>query len=163
VGDRVRSVRGLSQRWPKCFVWFEDKRRPLKRRIHEDILASGLAVEPHELGHVLSAYTCNAKYRTRLVEGTERIDLNGEPAGTVTFEEQLRAQELNATFYAKARRRQKGAVQKSTAVATKPGGEIAAHNTAKPARPEEAKASPPHGRETAKPHPWPVLKLRAFR
>jgi ProP effector len=142
----------LCERFPKCFVWFEDKRRPLKCRIHADILAVG-GFDPHELGHVLSAYTCNAKYRSRLVEGAERIDLNGEPAGNVTFEEQLRAQELNAIFYAKARRRlqerHRGKTVESSATKS-----VSVSKQRVTKKTEEAKAPP---------HPWPVLKLKAFR
>jgi ProP effector len=41
-----------------------------------------------ELGRALRIYCCNHVYRSRLITGATRIDLNGEPAGIVTPEQQ---------------------------------------------------------------------------
>jgi len=81
-------------------------------------------------------------------------DLNGDPAGNVTFEEQLRAQELHAIFYAKARRRLE---EQRKAGATKPAGKQHVMKNIEGAIP---KASPPSCLPGASAHPWPVLKLK---
>lgn len=79
----------LAETFPKCFVVYEARRRPLKVGIHNDILTvlDG-AVTAAELSRALGKYTTNAVYRSRLRVGAIRIDLNGEPAGTVTTAEE---------------------------------------------------------------------------
>jgi ProP effector len=78
----------LAERWPRCFVIFEQRRRPLKIGIHTDILAAlDGAVTPAKLGHALRAYVHNSVYRSRLIAGATRVDLDGEPAGVVTKKE----------------------------------------------------------------------------
>jgi ProP effector len=88
----------LAQKWPACFSIYERNRKPLKVRIRDDILAElGDMISPAELALALGCYVANRVYRSRLVAGAVRIDLNGEPAGTVS--------EKDATHFARITRR----------------------------------------------------------
>lgn len=79
----------LAERWPSCFAIFEKHRRPLKIGIHNDILAAlEGAVTEAELKRALRVYVSNRVYRSRLVAGAARIGLAGEPAGTVTEQQE---------------------------------------------------------------------------
>jgi ProP effector len=82
----------LAKKWPRCFLLYEQRRRPLKVGIAADVLAAlNGAVTPQELGAALRAYTGNRSYRWALQAGAPRVDLDGEPAGVVTVEEQEHA------------------------------------------------------------------------
>jgi ProP effector len=75
----------LCAQFPRCFFCDEARRQPLKVGVHNDVLlALGDAVTPSELGRALQIYVNNRIYQSRLRPGATRIDLNGEPAGTVT-------------------------------------------------------------------------------
>ena len=78
----------LAETFPACFVVYEGRRRPLKIGIHLDALAvlAGV-VTPEELSAALGVYTHNRVYRSRLVAGAVRVDLNGQSAGVVTPEQ----------------------------------------------------------------------------
>jgi len=72
----------LAERWPKAFSIYEARRRPLKIGIRDDILAAlDGALTPVELGRALRVYTSNRVYRSRLVAGTARFNLEGDPLG----------------------------------------------------------------------------------
>src|SRR5262249_2542147 len=74
----------LCERFPKCFVLYEARRRPLKIGTDKDILAAlDGAVTPDELSKALCLYVINKTYRARLKAGATRIDLDGIPAGIV--------------------------------------------------------------------------------
>jgi hypothetical protein len=78
----------LAETFPKCFAIYEARRKPLKIGIHLDILAAfDGAVTPIELSRALRRYTGNKLYQSRLRAGAIRVDLNGDPAGTVTPEQ----------------------------------------------------------------------------
>ncbi len=80
----------LAELFPKCFVVFERRRRPLKVGIHKDLaiaLGDDSAITPEELNIALAAYTRNFQYRTKLILGAVRVGLDGEPAGTVSPED----------------------------------------------------------------------------
>jgi len=82
----------LCVRFPSCFVLFEQRRRPLKIGIHLDILAEvGDAIKQEELSEALRCYTHNQVYRSRLIAGATRVDLNGLPAGFVTEKQEASA------------------------------------------------------------------------
>ena len=75
----------LCAQFPRCFFHDEARRQPLKVGIHNDVLlALGDAVTPSELATALQIYVNNRIYQSRLRPGGTRIDLNGEPGGTVT-------------------------------------------------------------------------------
>jgi sRNA-binding protein len=75
----------LAETWPKCFFIYEQRRLPLKIGIHQDIIAvlDG-AGTPIELRRALAYYCRNRSYLRHLRAGAVRIDLDGNPAGTVT-------------------------------------------------------------------------------
>ena len=70
----------LCERWPKCFFMFQG-RLPLKIGTHKDI-PDGL-IEPKILRLAFRRYVNNPGYLKATRFGAARIDLNGEPAGTV--------------------------------------------------------------------------------
>jgi ProP effector len=81
----------LAERFP-IFQLYERRRAPLKVGIDRDVLAAlDGAVSPDELSYALRNYVYNKVYRSRLVAGAQRYDLNGEPAGTVTPEQAQQA------------------------------------------------------------------------
>src|SRR5215472_16120843 len=87
----------LQERWPKCFAIYEQRRRPLKIGIHNDLLiALNGTLPPLELSHALRAYTGNAYYLTMLRKGAWRLDLDGKPAGTVTAKDEASARQTLA-------------------------------------------------------------------
>ena len=78
----------LAEKWPACFQIFEQRRRPLKIGIHLDIAAAlGGAVTSAKLKSALRYYVSNLGYLLACREGAERVDLNGNAAGTVTAAE----------------------------------------------------------------------------
>ena len=82
------TARAVLDLFPKCFVHYEARRRPLKLGIHLDLITALVgAVTPAELCRALRIYVSNKIYRSRLQAGATRINLNGEPAGIVTPEQ----------------------------------------------------------------------------
>jgi sRNA-binding protein len=85
--DRINEVREqLVARFPKCFMPRGHDKLPLKVGIRRDLHN---AISVHDIPPVwvtaaLSDYASGPKYLMRIVEGAERIDLNGDPAGVVT-------------------------------------------------------------------------------
>jgi ProP effector len=78
----------LAEMWPAAFSIYENRRRPLKVGIREEILAAlDGAVTAAELSLALRVYVSNRVYRARLVAGAVRIGLDGQPAGVVTPEQ----------------------------------------------------------------------------
>jgi sRNA-binding protein len=93
----------LAERFPRCFAIYERRRKPLKLKIHLDILAAlDGAITPIELGIALRFYTQNVGYLRAMLCGRWRHDLNGNPVGTVTCEEEKAAKAIIALRMAKA-------------------------------------------------------------
>jgi ProP effector len=91
----------LCEAFPKAFSVFEQRRKPLKIGIRQDLLVrldGGLT--EIELRQVLRAYTGNRRYRERLLAGAPRFDLDGNPAGMVTAEEEADARKKLAAIEA---------------------------------------------------------------
>ena len=77
----------LCDRFPQTFSRRGPK--PLKVGVYDDALAMlGEAVQPRGLQSALRAYTSNAGYLRALSAGACRVDLDGNPAGTVTAEDE---------------------------------------------------------------------------
>jgi sRNA-binding protein len=75
----------LMQNFPKVFAPFSAwKRLPLKIGIHDDIIAAMPGVAVSDIGTAMRIYTTTHAYLRSLIEGAERIDLAGQPAGIVT-------------------------------------------------------------------------------
>jgi ProP effector len=82
----ANGIATLAERWPACFAVTSSKRRPLKLRIHEDIIAANVMPEAH-VAIALRWYVNTIPYRRACsIEGAVRIGLDGEPAGTVSAE-----------------------------------------------------------------------------
>jgi ProP effector len=78
----------LADLWPQCFVVYERRRRPLKLGIHHDIEAAGAgAITAAEISAALRLYCSNIAYPRACHEDADRIDLSGNPAGTVSASE----------------------------------------------------------------------------
>jgi len=101
------AIRLLAEFYPKCFSIYEERRRPLKLNIHLDIQAAlDSAITPAELHRALGTYCSNPIYLGTLRKGAWRLDLNGEPAGVVTADEEAHARETLARIKAKQKARQ---------------------------------------------------------
>jgi ProP effector len=101
--DALATIALLEERWPKAFVLDQTKRRPLKVGIRDDILAAGVEITPSALSNALRTYTVNRFYQQSLRAGASRIDLDGEPAGSVSVEDAKRASdELRRRRFLKA-------------------------------------------------------------
>jgi ProP effector len=81
-----KAIEILAERFPKCFFVYETRRQPLKVGIFADLLATGI-LSKEELHAALHHYCGNSVYRSRLIAGTPRVDLDGNAAGVVTFEQ----------------------------------------------------------------------------
>ena len=78
----------LADLFPNCFAIFEQRRRPLKLKIHADVLtALNGAITPRECANAMRMYCGNVGYLKACTEGTERIGLDGKASGQVTREE----------------------------------------------------------------------------
>jgi len=95
----------LAELYPKCFSVYQGRRRPLKLKIHLDIQAAQAALDgaitPAELHRALGTYCSNQVYLGHTREGAQRIDLDGNPAGTVTADEEAHAKATLAGMRAK--------------------------------------------------------------
>ena len=86
----------LCDRFPQTFSRHDP--RPLKVRVHAELLVALDAIEPRDLQSALRAYTSTARYVSALRAGACRIDLDGKPAGTVTAEDEKAAKAKLAEF-----------------------------------------------------------------
>jgi ProP effector len=86
----------LAESFPKCFSVYQPRRRPLKLKIHLDIQAAlDGAITPAELSKALGTYCSNQAYLGNTRTGAWRLDLDGNPTGVVTADEEAHA---NATL-----------------------------------------------------------------
>src|SRR5262245_35267721 len=92
----------LAEFYPQCFSVYEGRRRPLKIGIHKDILAAvNGALTPLELHRALGIYCSNPVYLSNTRSGAWRLDLDGNPAGVVTADEEAHAKATLASIRAK--------------------------------------------------------------
>jgi ProP effector len=92
----------LAETFPKCFAVYQGRRRPLKLKIHLDIQAAlDGAITPAELHKALGVYCSNQAYLGHTRNGAWRLDLDGNPAGTVTADEEGHAKATLAGMRAK--------------------------------------------------------------
>jgi ProP effector len=71
----------LAELYPSCF---RQPRQPLKVGIHNDIIALHPELRPSLIASALKTYTRSLGYLETLKAGSARIDLEGNPVGTVT-------------------------------------------------------------------------------
>jgi hypothetical protein len=83
--------RQLTAMFPECFT-FKSPKRPLKIKIHEDILAVCPGFDRRTLSDALRSHVSRDGCAGCLTEGATRVDLQGNAAGVVT-EEQVQKKE----------------------------------------------------------------------
>jgi sRNA-binding protein len=83
--DIIATIELLCERFPRTFFQYERRRVPLKVGISDDVAAVlGDAIDRGLLGAALGFYTHNLFYRKAQKAGVPRIDLDGNPAGSVS-------------------------------------------------------------------------------
>jgi ProP effector len=71
----------LAELYPNCF---RQPCQPLKIGIHNDVIARHPELRPSLIASALKVYTRSPGYLETLKAGSARIDLEGNPVGTVT-------------------------------------------------------------------------------
>jgi sRNA-binding protein len=79
----------LAELYPNCF---RQPRQPLKIGIHNDITGQHPELRASLIASALKTYTRSLGYLEMLKAGTARIDLEGNPVGTVTAADEEDAQ-----------------------------------------------------------------------
>jgi sRNA-binding protein len=102
------TIVALAELFPACFAVFQDRRKPLKLGIREDLIAAMTgAITAKEASLALAIYCGNHGYRKACCKaGAPRIDLNGNTVGSVSAEEAANAKQRLAQWRAKQARRQ---------------------------------------------------------
>ena len=109
----------LADLFPACFSVLQQRRKPLKVGIRDDVLAAlNGAITAKEAGFALKIYTSNSGYLKACKAGAPRVGLGGEITGHVTAEEAANAKQRLAQRRAKQARRQQ--TTKPTKQTTKP-------------------------------------------
>jgi sRNA-binding protein len=83
----------LVAEYPQCFSLAESERRPLALGIGGTILAENPELKRSHIGQALSWYVHSRAYLERMIADTPRIDLLGQPCGTVSALESIYAAE----------------------------------------------------------------------
>ncbi len=118
---RIDTLLILRQRFPNAFARLNDyRRRPLKIGVHLDIRAAIPDLDPIEISRALRYYVADVRYHRAVVEGAERIDLDGNPAGTVTAAEAENSKRSVAGMEAKLAQRRSRADSTPPATALAP-------------------------------------------
>jgi ProP effector len=82
------TITALADLYPACFAVFQERRKPLKVGIREEVIAAlAGAATAKEITLALRFYTANIWYLNACVEGAERIGLDGKASGQVSAEE----------------------------------------------------------------------------
>ena len=97
--EREEFIRYLADKFPKSFFDEPSQRRPLKLNILDD-LDRQKVLDREKLTQALDWYQNHFVYQYGLIAGAERVDLDGNRAGTVTPKE---AQEARARVAARKR------------------------------------------------------------
>ena len=115
---------GIAELYPNCF---RQPGQPLKIGIHNDIIARHPELQPGLIASALRTYTRSVGYLEMLKAGATRIDLEGNPVGTVTTADEADAKRKIAKA---ARRAAAKAIEdckgKSATVADLPFSPVAA-------------------------------------
>lgn len=93
IKARARKMAKLIEYWPDLFS--QDNPKPLKVGVlddlQRDIAARGLEFGRGSLKAALTTYTKRPQYQQALATGGQRYNLTGQPAGSVTAEQQQNA------------------------------------------------------------------------
>jgi ProP effector len=130
----------LCEHFPQAFVLFEQRRRPLKVGIYDDIAAvlDG-AITKNELANALRVYCGNSAYLHATRAGAARIGLDGKPAGVVSESESEHAKERLKAREAAAKERQEEARHQPR----KKGGGASTRTTKVSGKARDQAAKPP--------------------
>ena len=112
--DIARMREELVAAFPAAFAPKGQAKKPLKVGIFKDIIARR-PYKPWHLGKVLDDYTRGPTYLQAVIEGAERVDLDGNVVGTVTASQAQHAQQKLQAIVQDMQRRRK---QREAAVAT---------------------------------------------
>jgi ProP effector len=123
-----QTIADLCGRWPKCFSVLEARRRPLKVGIDQDIAAAIPDLDPTALSASLRYYCRSIGYLDACRLGMPRIDLQGEPCGSISEGDAGHA----ASHYAKALQRR--AAKRKASTATIPAPVTSPSPSSSPAR-----------------------------
>jgi sRNA-binding protein len=77
----------LAEKFPLAFFLNGSRRRPLKIGILDDLIIAEPKISRTRLRSALRDYTSSPGYLLACREGAARVDLSGQPAGTVSEEE----------------------------------------------------------------------------
>ncbi|MCY0385811.1 ProQ/FinO family protein [Robbsia sp. Bb-Pol-6] len=119
VDPVVITIGQLQKRFPKAFPKNPLPKVPLKLGISKDLLAQAesLALSEAELLEAIKVWCQGNRYWSSMTKDSPRVDLAGEPEGTVTPEQASRARSLSATH----RRAKRPAVKKTEPAAADAG------------------------------------------
>jgi ProP effector len=101
----LATVTLLAERFPAAFFTFEGQRRPLKIGIAVDIGEAVPEINKEHLQWALARYCMSPGYLRSLTSGAVRVDLAGDPAGTVTEEAAAKAVTMLAQVVTARRKR----------------------------------------------------------
>jgi ProP effector len=74
----------LIGRFPAAFKPQGQQRLPLKIGIHKDVFELAPDLPQHEVKKAITMYVNQRSYQHVIIEGADRVDLNGQPSGVVT-------------------------------------------------------------------------------
>jgi sRNA-binding protein len=77
----------LCEKFPGCFVMYEQRRRPLALGIHREVAAAMPTLTKEQISAAMRSYVGNEFYCRACREGAPRINLMGHEAGVVTAAE----------------------------------------------------------------------------
>ena len=114
----------LAELYPNCF---RQPGQPLKIGIRNDVIAWHPELQPGLIASALRTYTRSVGYLKTLKAGAVRIDLEGNPVGTVTAADEADAERKIAKAARRAAAKAiEGRKGKSATVADLPSGLVAA-------------------------------------
>lgn len=98
VDPIVLTIGRLQKLFPKAFPKSPAPKVPLKIGVHQDLLAQSQAIKIPEadLKEAIKTWCWGTRYWACIVEGAERVDLDGNAVGTVTANEASQARNLES-------------------------------------------------------------------
>lgn len=95
VRTATETLCSLRAKFPACFARLDHRsRQPLKIKIHLDLVAAAPDIDPVNIGRALKYYTGAISYLSQCLEGSVRVELTGQPSGTVSVKEAAHAKLL---------------------------------------------------------------------
>jgi ProP effector len=87
--QRMRDT--LHKRFPQAFMAKGEIKKPLARGIREEVIAAAPDLASKYVRFAIQNYTLGRKYQAVMIEGAQRIHLDGRPAELVTASDALYA------------------------------------------------------------------------